>query len=165
MTPSYKQVGAIWDAAGEQNATENDWIKSECDKRGIKSIFAYVWADPKNTWDADDRGVLRRAERKGRMVDARLFADSYAEGAKNMDKFVTENQGKPNTSFIFVDNREKSAPKLMDHFPKETLKWDAEKIYKDAVDSLRKEGDRLPKALVKAGLNGQKIWGPPAAYA
>lgn len=151
--------GAVWDAAGEQNATENAWIKRECDARGIKTTYAYVWADPMKTWDADDRGVVRRAMRKGRMVDARLFADSYAEGAKNMNEFVQKN---PKENFIFIDNREKGSPKLLSEFPKETLQWDGEKIYKFALDNLKSHKDDLPKSLYKAGRNGTKIWGPPA---
>jgi hypothetical protein len=160
MTPAAGKVGAIWDAAGEQNSTENEWVKRECDKRGLKSVFAYVWADPKDTWSGESRGVIRRAERKGRMVDARLFADSYAEGAKNMHAFAEKHKS-DGTQFIFVDNRDKGAPKLLSEFPKETLAWDSEKIYKTAVDDLGRRRGSLSKSLVKGGLNGTVIWGPP----
>lgn len=161
MLPASEQVGAIWDAAGEQNATENAWIYTECKKRGIKVTCAYVWADPKDTWEASDRGVIRRAMKKGRMVDARLFADSYAEGAKNMKQFVDQYEHSEGLDFVFIDNRSKSDPKLLTSFPDETLKWNAETIYADAVKSLKSHSDDLDPALVKGGLNGEKIWGPP----
>ncbi len=159
LLPVAEQVGAIWDAAGEQNATENAWVYEECRKRGIKPIFAYVWADPETTWDHPDRGVIRRAIKKGRMVDARLFADSYALGAKNMKAFVDTNP--EGAEFIFLDNRDKTDPQLLDSFPEETLAWDAEDIYHDAVQGLLRRKDDLDPALVEGGLIGSKIWGPP----
>jgi len=160
--PVASQVGAVWDAAGEQNATENEWIWRECKKRGITPVFAYVWADPKDTWEAKDRGVVRRAMRKGRMVDARLFADSYAEGAKNMHAFWEKHKD-DGTKFVFLDNRKKGDPKVLPTFPKETLQWNAEQIYHMAVESLKKHAKKgtLPKALLKGGLAGTKIWGKP----
>ncbi len=161
LVPTAKQVGAVWDAAGEQNATENEWLLKECKSRGIKPTFAYVWAEPKDTWAASDRGVIRRAEKKGRMVDARLFADSYAEGAKNMNTFVDKHKDDPDASFVFIDNRKKGEPKILKDFPRETLKWDGEKIYKDAVDDLKSRKGKLSKSLYEGGLNGQDIWGPP----
>lgn len=163
MLPAMEQVGAIWDAAGEQNATENEWILEECKKRGIKPTFAYVWAEPKDTWDGEDRGVIRRALRKGRMVDARLFADSYAHGAKNMKDFVDKHQGEKGMDFIFLDNRKKSAPKLLDAFPEETLQWDADQIYRDALAGLESRASELDETLIKGGTNGTTIWGKPEA--
>lgn len=160
LTPAASQVGAVWDAAGEQNATENEWILQECKKRGIKPTFAYVWAEPTVTWDAPDRGVIRRAMRKGRMVDARLFADSYAEGAKNMSAFAEKHKN-DGTDFIFIDNRTKGKPQVLQEFPKETLKWKGDEIYKFAVDNLRKHAGELSKSLVQGGLAGETIWGPP----
>jgi hypothetical protein len=165
MLPASEQVGAIWDAAGEQNATENAWIYAECKKRGIAVTCAYVWADPKDTWEGSDRGVIRRAMRKGRMVDARLFADSYAEGAKNMSDFVKQNRYAEGLDFVFIDNRSKSEPKILSDFPDETLKWKSEDIYASAVKSLKAHEADLDPALVKGGLNGEKIWGPPKPIA
>jgi hypothetical protein len=160
MLPAAHHVGAVWDAAGEQNATENEWVLQECKRRGIKPIFAYIHADPKETWEAEDRGVIRRAIRKGRMVDARLFADSYAEGAKNMHAFHQRHKD-DGTQFIFLDNRTKGEPKPLVGVPSEALEWDADDIYSDAVNTLQRRAADLPKALVKGGLNGMKIWGAP----
>jgi hypothetical protein len=161
MLPPAAQVGAVWDAAGEQNATENEWVLQECRKRGIKAAFAYVWAEPKDTWDGEGRGVIRRAMRKGRMVDARLFADSYAVGARNMKDFHEKHKGDADASFIFIDNRDKGAPKLLDAFPDATLKWDAEAIYRDALEALEKRKGDLSEELYNAGKSGTWIWGPP----
>jgi len=158
MVPAADQVGAVWDAAGEQCATENEWVLRECQKRGIEPIFAYVWADPATTWDSPDRGVMRRAMRKGRMVDARLFADSYALGAKNMSAFAKKH---PEAKFIWVDNREKGAPKLLDSFPAETLEWSANDIYRKAVASVHRHRAELSPAIITGALGGAKIWGPP----
>lgn len=161
MLPAADMVGAVWDAAGEQNATENAWVYEECKKRGIKTVVSYVWADPKDTWDSGDRGVIRRAMRKGRMVGCRLFADSYAKGARNMKAFADKYGGKSGLEFIYVDNRNKAQPKQLNSFPEETLKWNSDDIYKMAVDGLLKRKDDLLPSLVKGGLADATIWGPP----
>jgi hypothetical protein len=161
ILPASEQVGAVWDAAGEQNATENAWIYQECQKRGIRTVFAYVWADPKDTWDAPDRGVIRRAKRKGRMVDCLAWADSYALGAKNMHAFHEKYKDKPGASFIFLDNRTKGKPQRLDAFPEEALTYDANALYAGAVKSLKAHKRDLDKSLYKGGLGGEKIWGAP----
>lgn len=161
ILPAADMVGAVWDAAGEQNATENAWVYEECRKLGIKTIVSYVWANPEDTWDAEDRGVLRRAMRKGRMVGTRVYSDSYEKGAKNTKRFVDKYGGKAGLEFIFIDNRNKSAPRQLDSFPEETLKWDSDKIYKMAVDKLIAKKDEINPALVKGGLADLTIWGPP----
>jgi len=67
----------VWDSAGDQNATENPWIQREAEKRGLKVNYVYVHADPQEQW-AGGRGVVQRANdpSDGRMVDAKVFADS-----------------------------------------------------------------------------------------
>ena len=154
-------VGAIWDAAGEQNGTENPWILEECEKRGIKPIFAFVHADPVNTWENPERGVVERAGKKGRMVDARLFADSYAIGAKNFKKFHEKNAGR--AQFIFLDNTSK--PKQVDGMPKAAVRLSAEKIYRRAIDVLKKRAKRIKPAVARGGSIGQRIWGKPKEVA
>src|SRR5262249_17451605 len=73
---------AVWDSAGDQNATENPWIQSEAEARGLKVNYIYVHADPYSQWAHPERGVVKRAAdpKDGRMVDAYVFADSYAIG-------------------------------------------------------------------------------------
>jgi hypothetical protein len=80
--------GAVWDAAGENNALENPWILHECATRGIPAIFGYVHADPEQKIHA----VLGRALDQGRMVDIVPFAYSYVDGAKNMAAFLESSE-------------------------------------------------------------------------
>ena len=103
-----KSVQATWDAAGEQNATENEWLMEECEKRGIKPTFMFVAADPIKTW----QGVVDRAKGQGRMVDAQLFADSYATGARNFKDFYEKNKGKANFFFGALDKDDNGKPLL-----------------------------------------------------
>jgi uracil-DNA glycosylase family 4 len=138
------KVGAVWDAAGEQNATENPWILKECERRGIRPIFAFVHADPVETWENPQRGVIERANKKGRMVDAELFADSYARGAKNFDAFQRRNKDK--ADFIVIDNR--GTPKLLDSVPQEALELRSEAIRDRALKALSAS---KAKPYVKAG--------------
>ncbi len=49
-----KQVKAVWDSAGDQNATENPWIQKELEKRGLKGNYVFVHADPKVQWADED---------------------------------------------------------------------------------------------------------------
>jgi hypothetical protein len=164
LNPAASEVGAVWDSAGEANATENPWIYQECQKRGLRMISTFVWAEPSDTWDGPERGVIRRAMRKGRMVDARLFADSYALGAQNMKAFVDRYGDRPGLEFIFLDNRDKKTPKLLPAFPEETLRWDADAIYKMAADQLKARAGELDKSLIKGGMIGATIWGPPPGH-
>jgi hypothetical protein len=107
-----QSVGAVWDAAGEQNATENPWILEQCKQRGIKPIFVFVHADPAQTWENPKRGVIERAQKKGRMVDARLFADSYAIGAKNFKAFYDKHKDSGDADFVILENV--TTPRLLD---------------------------------------------------
>ena len=121
-----KTVGAVWDAAGEQNATENDWVLDELEKRGLKGAFVFVDSDPKDTWENPQRGVVERAGSNGRMGDARLFSDSYAEGAKNFAAFHSKN--KDRASFLILSSRA-GKPTLVSEMPREALAMDAAAIY------------------------------------
>lgn len=154
-----KQVGAVWDAAGEQNATENPWIMKECEKRGIKPVFTFVDADPSVTWASPDRGVVERANKKGRMVDARLFADSYAIGAKNFKAFYDREKDKGRAEFIFISGRSK--PKVVPDFPEEAVSLDAEQVYAQASEAIDKHQNLKP-AVRRGASIGRRIWGPPA---
>lgn len=119
------KVGAVWDAAGEQNSTENPWILNEARKRGLNTVFAFVDADPQVTWENPKRGVVERAGREGRMVDARLFAESYTVGAKNFDAFHQAHRGEADASFVVLTSRggTKDQPvRSVDRVPDETLK-------------------------------------------
>lgn len=149
-----KKVGAVWDAAGEQNGTENPWVLEECEKRGIRPVFVFVHADPKETWENPKRGVVERAGKKGRMVDARLHAESYVQGAKNFKSFMEKNKDK--ADFIVIDNSA-GAPKRVDAIPDEALKWNADEIYQRSTKVVEEKKDLKP-AVRRGATIGQRIW-------
>lgn len=151
-----KQVGAVWDAAGEQNATENPWVLAECQKRGLKPVFVFVDSDPKETWANPARGVVERAQKKGRMVDARLFADSYALGAKNFKAFHEQHKDTEGVSFVLLENR--GTPKLLDSFPEQALSRSTDDIYKEASDVVDQH-QSLKGAVRRGATVGRRIWG------
>jgi hypothetical protein len=159
-------VGAIWDAAGEQNATENPWIMEECRKRGIKAKFLFVDSDPDKTWDGD-WGVMKRAANpppkgEGRMVDARVFADSYANGAKNFKAFHDKNKDSGDAEFIMINSRG-GKPTVTDRVSDEALSLDADALYAKAMKSV---SEGAPSDAIKEGATkGKRIWGPKEAPA
>tara|TARA_Y100001963_G_C6793525_1_gene457119 strand:+ start:1 stop:1290 length:1290 start_codon:yes stop_codon:yes gene_type:complete len=126
------EFGAVWDSAGEQNGTEMPWIQGELDKRGIKGTYVFVHADPLENWTNPKRGAIERAKKKGRMVDARLFAESYNVGAINFEKFM--NQHKDRADFIILDNRSDET-KSIDQIPKEDIP-DIKQLYRQAVNAV-----------------------------
>lgn len=154
------KVGAIWDAAGEQNATENPWVLEECKKRGIKPIFAFIHANPTETWENPARGVVERANKIGRMVDARLFADSYTLGAKNFHEFHQKHKDSGDADFVILDNSS-GAPKLTNQVPEAALKLDGEALYARASSVLKERADKLRPSVVRGGSIGQRVWGEP----
>jgi hypothetical protein len=157
------KVGAVWDAAGEQNAAENPWVLDECKKRGMRAIFAYIHADPAQTWENPERGVVERAGKKGRMVDARVFADSYAIGAKNFAAFHQQHQSDPAAQFFFIDNATGGKPKLSEGMPEAAMAVDGEKLYAQATNVIEQRKDKIKPAVYRGGTIGQRIWGKPLA--
>jgi hypothetical protein len=147
-----KNTGAVWDAAGEQNATENPWILDECERRGIDVTYAYVHADPYKTWDR----AMGRAAKKGRMSDARLFADSYGHGARNHAAFYEKTSGHPRAHFVFIEN--KDGPRLVSTMPKDAY-VNAEEVYSHASKAL--DSADVPDWIKDAARVGHRVWGSP----
>ena len=148
-----QSVAATWDAAGEQNGTENPWLMEECEKRGIKPVFLFVAADPLATWP----GAVDRAKSIGRMVDARLFADSYAHGAKNFSAFHAKN--KDRASFVFAKAKKGDPVQFLDQMPPEALSMDAEVLYGQAMQYIQSKAAELPPHIVSGATAGSRIWG------
>ena len=146
-------AAATWDAAGEQNATENEWLIEECKKRGIRPTFVFVAADPKKAW----LGVVERAKSIGRMVDARLFADSYAVGAKNFHEFQQKHKGDAGFSFGRFNGPDKPTD-ILTEMPPEALELDADDIYDYASEWLDEHKDELPEHIYAGGTIGRRIW-------
>jgi HK97 family phage portal protein len=150
------KAAAVWDSAGDQNATENPWILKEAEDRGLKVNFVFVHADPKVQWADPDRGVVKRAAdpKDGRMVDAMVFADSYAIGAKNHHAFHQANKDNPSASFVFLDNTGK--PKQIPGVPKEALELDSASLAEFAQSKVKESS--APERVKSGALVGTRIW-------
>lgn len=153
---------AVWDSAGDQNATENPWIQKEAEKRGLKVTYAYVNADPEVSWADPGRGVIKRANNPadGRMVDAHVFADSYAIGAQNHNAFANRNRNNPNASFIYIDSS-KGTPTQVDSMPASALNVDRKKLTAFAVQAVKDA--TVPDSIKTGSLAGERIWGSEPA--
>lgn len=160
-------AGAVWDAAGEQNAAENPWVLEECRKRGIPVKFAFVHADPAETWENPERGVVERANSKGRMVDARVFSDSYAYGAKNFKKFMDQNIEAPDVEFYLFDNARKKPdgksdlPAETPSMPEKAMRVNAEALYRRASKVIEQKKGTIKPAVYRGGTIGQRVYGKP----
>lgn len=152
-----QSVAAVWDAAGEQNATENPWILKECEKRGIKPVFLFVSADPGSTWE----GAIARAKSIGRMVDARVFADSYAHGTKNFATFKEKN--KDRATFVIAKAQWPKPAEFVDSIPEEALAVDADDLYKKSMAVIAARKNELPAHIVAGAIAGARIWGQGVA--
>ncbi len=152
-----KRSKVVWDSAGDQNATENPWIQREAEKRGLKVNYLFVHADPTTQWAHPERGVVKRAgdPADGRMVDAKVFADSYALGAKNHAAFAKSQEGNPNASFLYLDNTK--GPRLVPEMPQEALAYDRHHLERFALDAL--ETADAPAHVKRGAKQGQRIWG------
>lgn len=155
------KVGAVWDAAGEQNSVENPWIMAECKKRGIIPIYAFIHANPRETWENEKHGVVERATKVGRMVDAKLFADSYAIGAKNFNAFYQKHKDSGEAKFFIIDNS-KGKPMLLNDMPKEALEINSDTLNVRASKVLKDRESSLRPSVVRGGSIGDRIWGMPA---
>ena len=167
--PDLKEsVAATWDAAGEQNATENEWVLEECKKRGIRPMFLFVHKDPKESWV----GAVDRAKGIGRMVDARVFADSYAQGAKNFKDFYDKHKDDlGDGSFVFgnvykdpdakpdADPKKSMKADIVESFPEDALKIDSEELYAYASQYVDDKKDELPEHIYEGATIGRRIWG------
>jgi hypothetical protein len=150
------KAAAVWDSAGDQNATENTWVQKEAEARGLKVDYVYVHADPRNSWANPKMGVVKRAgdPADGRMVDARVFADSYDVGAKNMAAFHERHKDNPSASFTWIDNR--GVPKKIDGLPGEALRHNSDDLHKFAVDAIH--ASDAPPRVKRGGTVGQRVW-------
>jgi hypothetical protein len=159
-------ASATWDAAGEQNATENPWVLEECEKRGIPATFLFVVNDPKETI----KSAVSRAAKIGRMVDTKVFADSYALGAKNFEAFRQKHKGRAD----FIVNRappppppgEKiGKPTALDSVPADALELTSEEIDKHAQEHLASQKGKIPDYVIQGATAGNRIWGKKGAKA
>lgn len=181
-----KAAGATWDSAGEQNSTELPWLAEECKKRGITMTAVFVHSKPTETWENPDRGVMQRAAIKGRMVDARVFADSYTHGARNFQDFATNAAATmPHVKTIVLDNSRPPVPDMdangiqkLDKKGKPATKPDVQPLPQVPQEMLDMKPDQLylrclktlatapvPAVVKTGGARGVEIWGAPKASA
>lgn len=140
--PLMGKAQAVWDSAGDQNATENPWIQEEAEKHGHKVTYMYVHADPLEAW-AGKYGVVQRALNPddGRMVTARVFADSYALGSKSHKAFAEKHKHNPNAKFMFFRNG--ANPEMIAGIPPEA-EHDPDTLYEYALGVIDKRHDLPP---------------------
>lgn len=153
-----ERAAVVWDSAGDQNATENPWILQEARHRKLKVSFVYVHADPKVSWADPERGVVQRARNPedGRMVDAMVFADSYAIGAQNFAAFHDKHKDDPDANFVILRNKG-ATPELLGAMPPEALSIDRHELTKFAIDTINSRPD-LPEHVRSGALGGTKLW-------
>jgi len=148
----------VWDSAGDQNATENSWVQGEAAKCGLNVTYVYVHADPKVSWADPGRGVVKRAgnPKDGRMVDAHVFGDSYAVGARNHAAFAKKHANNSSANFVYLDSSS-GPPKKVGAMPKEALTYKAKDLTKFAIDTINKSD--APKHVKQGGTIGSRLWG------
>lgn len=153
-----QNAAVVWDSAGDQNATENPWIHQEAKNRGLKVAYVFVHTDPYKQWDMEGRGVIHRATDpdNGRMIDAKVYADSYAIGAKNSQAHFNATKDDPDTSWAFIQNG--SPPTQLDSFPQAALSIDRHHLNEEAVKKTHALKSRIPKHVIDGALIGQQIW-------
>lgn len=148
---------AVWDSAGDQNATENPWIQREAERRGLKVNYVFVHADPYTQWAHPERGVVKRAgdPNDGRMVDAKVFADSYALGARNHQAFYQRHKDNPAASFVFLENSGK--PRLLPGIPESALNIDRNELARFALGAVA--ASDAPAHVKRGATMGTRVWG------
>lgn len=152
-----KRANVVWDSAGDQNATENPWILQEARKRGLRVSYVFVHADPKVSWADPSRGVIKRAndQADGRMVDAKVFADSYALGAKNHAGFIARHGHDTDVTSVVLKNG--NPPVLLPGMPQEALELDRHELAQFAIETVNNDPS-IPDHIRKGALGGLNIW-------
>lgn len=149
---------AVWDSAGDQNATENPWIQEQAEARGLKVNYLFVNADPYQRWNDPKSGVVQRANnpKDGRMVDAKVFADSYAIGARNHKAFHETHKDNPKAAFTFIDSSG-DKPRLVDSVPDKALGVDRHELVDFALAEVRSAA-HAPAHVKRGAQTGIRIW-------
>lgn len=153
------EAGAVWDAAGDQNSTENEWVLQECRKRGIKAVFTFVHADPIKTWADPAGGVVERAQNKGRMIANQIYAESYVIGARNFKAFMDRHIEDPDASFFVIKNSRGEAPLLLNEIPEEALNLNVDDVARSVKSVIDERKDKLPKGVVDGAMISSQVWG------
>lgn len=167
-------VGAVWDSAGEANSTELGWVQAECEKRGLHLTVAYINNDGIDRWNSEQGGAIMRAQGHGRMVNARVYADSYALGARNYMAWsnLPSVKNNPHIENIMFDARSAvpaeegpppPPPMRIAKLPAQALHVDEEHLYNYCLTHT--DDDERATAAIRAQVHSAaRIWGPPHAH-
>jgi flagellar biosynthesis GTPase FlhF len=152
-----RRAAVVWDSAGDQNATENTWLRDVANNHGLKLSFLFVHNDPYKSW-AGEMGAVNRAMKpdNGRMVDAKVFVDSYVIGAKNHANFLAQHSHDANISSVIVDCSS-GKPVKTDRMPETAIELDSKQLEQHCIQTIQQRND-VPDYIRQAALQGQKIW-------
>jgi hypothetical protein len=84
-----------------------------------------------------------------------VFADSYALGARNHQKFWEANKANPNASFVFLDNNK--FPVEIPGIPPEDLKIDRDKLVAHATKFIE-DHPEIPEHIKRGARISERIW-------
>lgn len=152
-----RRAAVVWDSAGDQNATENTWLRDVANNHGLRLSFLFVHNDPYKSW-AGETGAVNRAMKpdNGRMVDAKVFTDSYVIGAQNHANFLAKHAHDANISSVVVDCSS-GKPVKVDRMPQSALELKSDELEKFCLSAIQQRED-IPEHIRQAAVAGQQIW-------
>ena len=96
--------------------------------------------------------MVDRAKKKGRMIDARVFLESYAYGSRNAQKIARWARERGHA--VVVLDATKKTPVQLNDVP--IVVDDLERAYKKAVAELKRRD--VPAYIKRGGSLGTRIW-------
>ena len=152
------QASCVFDAAGEQNGTDNPWIAEELDKRGQHGTFIYVHSDPKVAFPR----AIGRSVTKGRHPPIHLAVESFEYGHKNSSEFLPTLS---NHDVIYLDARG-NKPQIVPSMPKDDGVDDVNSLVDQFSDTIQgweqsdanKKNLKVPNSVIESALNGYRYF-------
>ncbi len=95
------------------------------------------------------------------MVDAHLFADSYAIGSKNFRAFMDQHIDDPDVVFHVIDNSKGGSPAKLPAVPQAALSLNSDDLTARATQVIEERAEKLKPGVVRGGTIGARIWGRP----
>ncbi|MFW5829352.1 MAG: hypothetical protein ACOCXA_03735, partial [Planctomycetota bacterium] len=103
------------------------------------------------------RGILPRAEAKGRMVDAYSIADSYTVGVQNFAAFAKQHENDPDVEIMIINN-DGSQPQLIPQIDPAHLANRPLDLRQGMITTIEASGN---PELIAAGVETpERVWGP-----
>ncbi|MFO0724182.1 MAG: hypothetical protein U1E65_10395 [Myxococcota bacterium] len=150
--PQVKTASLVYDTDGETSGVFNKFAMEEALKRGIKPIFLYVHADPKDAWGR----VYSRAAQVGRMVSEEPFLDSHVDSPRNFQEFHAAHKHDKDVTFLIIDNSKGGKPELVSELPSYCLTYDRDELR----NVIRQQTDtaQVDPHAQKIARRSRKIW-------